>query len=180
MCDKVKETLVITLTSRFPVMDMLILMCDGVMHLSWDENCHTSKFVESFCWHDIDSMYVHHMKAWPLHAAMYRSGTVISKSFVGKDFLRNNWKYELTLFELTVHFRHEMIANSSHKLPKKWNFKLTMFELTVPNLYHLFRQKSHFTLDQIEFNVWATRKELNFVEWFETCECGTNCKQISD
>ena len=36
---------------------------------------------------------------------LYRLGTVNSKSFVGKDFLRNKWKYELT-----VHFKHEMIA----------------------------------------------------------------------
>ena len=35
----------------------------------------------------------------------YRSDTVNSKSFVGKDFLRVKWKYELT-----VHFKHEMIA----------------------------------------------------------------------
>ena len=46
---------------------------------------------------------------------MYRSGTVISKSFVGKDFLRNKWKYELTAFELTVHFRHEMITKNLHR-----------------------------------------------------------------
>ena len=34
-----------------------------------------------------------HFKIWSfLH---YRSGTVNSKSFVGKDFLRIEWKYEL-------------------------------------------------------------------------------------
>ena len=32
-------------------------------------------------------------------------GTVNSKSFVGKDFLRNKWKYELTM-----HFKHEIIG----------------------------------------------------------------------
>ena len=32
----------------------------------------------------------------------YRSGTVNSKSFVGKDFLRIKWNFELTVFELTV------------------------------------------------------------------------------
>ena len=35
----------------------------------------------------------------------YRLGTVNSKSFVGKDFFRNKWKYELT-----VHFKHEIIG----------------------------------------------------------------------
>ena len=40
----------------------------------------------------------------------YRSGTVNSESFVGKDFLRIKWKYELAMFELTVHFKHEMIG----------------------------------------------------------------------
>ena len=34
----------------------------------------------------------------------YRSDTVNSKSFVGKVLLRIKWK-----FELTVHFKHEMI-----------------------------------------------------------------------
>ena len=36
---------------------------------------------------------------------LYMSGTVNSKSFVNKDFLQNKWKYELT-----VHFKHEMIG----------------------------------------------------------------------
>ena len=35
----------------------------------------------------------------------YRSGTVNSKSFVGKVLLRIKWK-----FELTVHFKHEMLG----------------------------------------------------------------------
>ena len=36
----------------------------------------------------------------------YRSGTVNSKSFVTKVLLRIKWK-----FELTVHFKHEMLGN---------------------------------------------------------------------
>ena len=36
---------------------------------------------------------------------LYRSGMVNSKSFIGKDFLRNKWKYELTMY-----FKHEMIG----------------------------------------------------------------------
>ena len=35
----------------------------------------------------------------------YRSGTVNSKSFVGKVFLRKKWKYEVTM-----HFKHAMIG----------------------------------------------------------------------
>ena len=35
----------------------------------------------------------------------YRSGTVNSKSFVGKDFLRIKWKCELT-----VYFKYEIIG----------------------------------------------------------------------
>ena len=35
----------------------------------------------------------------------YRSGTVNSKSFVGKILLRIKWK-----FELTVHFKHEILG----------------------------------------------------------------------
>ena len=30
----------------------------------------------------------------------YRSGTVNSKSFIGKDLLRNKWKYEFTVHEM--------------------------------------------------------------------------------
>ena len=40
-----------------------------------------------------------------LQKYFYRLGTVNSKLFAGKDFLRNKWKYELT-----VHFKHEMIG----------------------------------------------------------------------
>ena len=40
----------------------------------------------------------------------YRSGTVNSKSFVSKDFLRIKWNFELTVFELIVYFKHEMIG----------------------------------------------------------------------
>ena len=36
---------------------------------------------------------------------LYRLGTVNSKSFVGKHFLQNKWKYELTMY-----FKHEMIG----------------------------------------------------------------------
>ena len=36
---------------------------------------------------------------------LYKAGTVHSKSFVGKDFLQNKWKYELTM-----QFQHEMIG----------------------------------------------------------------------
>ena len=38
-------------------------------------------------------------------ARFYRSGTVNSKSFVGKVLLRIKWK-----FELTVYFKHEMLG----------------------------------------------------------------------
>ena len=36
---------------------------------------------------------------------VYRLGTVNSKSFVSKVLLRIKWK-----FELTVHFKHEMVG----------------------------------------------------------------------
>ena len=38
-------------------------------------------------------------------SARYRSGMVNSKSFVGKVLLRTKWN-----FELTVHFKHEMLG----------------------------------------------------------------------
>ena len=37
--------------------------------------------------------------------AYYRLGTVNSKSYVGKNLLRIKWK-----FELTVHFKHEILG----------------------------------------------------------------------
>ena len=40
-----------------------------------------------------------------LEANYYRLGTVNSKSFIGKILLRIKWK-----FELTVHFKHEMLG----------------------------------------------------------------------
>ena len=44
----------------------------------------------------------------------------------------NWWNFELTMFKLTVHYKHEMrgIWQRFHR-----NFELTMFELTVPDLY---------------------------------------------
>ena len=51
------------------------------------------------------------------------------------------------MFELTLHFKHEMIEilqKISKKLRIKWNFELTMFELTVPGLYVLLRVDLYF------------------------------------
>ena len=45
-------------------------------------------------------MYVYKIKH-----NVYRSGTVNSKSFVGKVLLRIKWK-----FELTVYFKHEILG----------------------------------------------------------------------
>ena len=43
----------------------------------------------------------------------------------------NWWNFELTMFELTMHFKREMIGilPNIHR-----NFELTVFELTVPDL----------------------------------------------
>ena len=69
-----------------------------------------------------------------MNTRSYRSGTVNSKLFVGKVFLRIKWK-----FELTVPFKHKMIeqifTETSLKIRIKWNFELTVFELTMPDLY---------------------------------------------
>ena len=64
----------------------------------------------------------------------YRSGTVNSKSFVGKDFLQNKWKYELTM-----HFKHEMKENISQKLRIKWNFELNV--PFWPFVFHNYQKK---------------------------------------
>ena len=76
------------------------------------------------------------------HNETYRSGTVNSKSFIGKVLLRIKWK-----FELTVHFKHEMLGkwkkNISQQLRIKWNFELNVFELTVPDLYNTIDRLSN-------------------------------------
>ena len=58
-----------------------------------------------------------------------RLGTINSKSFDGTD----KWK-----FELTVHFKHEIMGKhfteNLQTLWIKWNFKLNVFELTVINV----------------------------------------------
>ena len=62
--------------------------------------------------------------------ACYRSGTFNSKSFVGKDFLRIKWKYELT-----VQFKHEIIGKHLTGTSNKVELRnLTVFKLTVPDL----------------------------------------------
>ena len=64
------------------------------------------------------------------HASCYRSGTVNSKSFVSKDFLQNKWKYELT-----VHFKHEMMGKhfteTSNKVELRINHVLITRALPV-------------------------------------------------
>ena len=49
----------------------------------------------------------------------YRSGTVNSKSFVSKDFLQIKWKYELT-----VHFKHEMIGKHFTETSNQLEFRI--------------------------------------------------------
>ena len=49
------------------------------------------------------------------------------------------------VFELTVHYKHEMIGirqrfHRNFELSEKWNFELTVFELTVPDLYKQMRE----------------------------------------
>ena len=58
--------------------------------------------------------------------------------------------FKLTVFELTVYFKHEMIGF----LPNiHSNFELTVFELTVPDLYRQFRDK----INQIAVSfVWGS------------------------
>ena len=59
------------------------------------------------------------------------------------------WNFKLTVFELTMHFKHENdrnLAKISQKLRIKWNFELTVFELTVPDLYdfNCFTEQKYF------------------------------------
>ena len=54
----------------------------------------------------------------------YRSGTVNSKSFVNKDFLGNNWKYELTM-----HFKHEMIGKHFTETSNKVELRINRIRI---------------------------------------------------
>ena len=44
----------------------------------------------------------------------------------------NWWNVKLTVFELTMHYKHEMIGICQRF---QRNFEFTVFELTVPDLY---------------------------------------------
>ena len=51
------------------------------------------------------------------------------------------WNFKLTMFQLTVHFKHEMIGilpNIHYNFRIKWNFELTVFELTVPTWIRIY------------------------------------------
>ena len=62
---------------------------------------------------------------------IYKSGMVNLKSFVSKDFLRNKWKYELTMY-----FKHEMIRKHFTETSNKVELRIKgVFQLTVPDLY---------------------------------------------
>ena len=56
---------------------------------------------------------------------MYRSGTINSKSFISKDFLRNKWKYDLT-----VHFKHEMIGKQFTETSNKVELRINRVRIT--------------------------------------------------
>ena len=53
-----------------------------------------------------------------------------SKSFVGKDFLRNKWKYELTVLELTMPNLHKHTFGKTYRRNNTlYMYKLMWFEL---------------------------------------------------
>ena len=60
--------------------------------------------------------------------SIYMLGTVNSKSFVGKDFLQNKWKYELT-----VNFNHKMIAKRFTESSNKVELRINLARAVVHN-----------------------------------------------
>ena len=59
-----------------------------------------------------------HVRTIPIDTPMciytlYRLDTINLKSFIGKNFLWNKWKHDLTVFELAMHFKHEMIGKKN-------------------------------------------------------------------
>ena len=59
-------------------------------------------------WRILDQLLL--FRASFMFARYYRSATVNSKSFISKYFLRSKWIFKLNVFDLTVHFKHEMIG----------------------------------------------------------------------
>ena len=54
----------------------------------------------------------------------YRSGTVNSKSFFGKDLLQIQWKYELT-----VYFKHETIGKHFTETSNKVKLRINCLRI---------------------------------------------------
>ena len=63
---------------------------------------------------------------WSPIKTLYRSGTVNLESFVGKDFLQNKWKYELT-----THFKHEMIRKHFKETSNKVELRISRVRINL-------------------------------------------------
>ena len=64
---------------------------------------------------------------------VYRFGRVNSKSFVDKDFFRNKWKYELTM-----HFRHEMIGKHFTETSNKVELCINSVRINRVRINHVW------------------------------------------
>ena len=54
------------------------------------------------------------------------------------------WNFKLTMFELTMYFKHEIIRMWQRfykKIELSGTFDLNMFDLSMPSLYYGFRIK---------------------------------------
>ena len=110
----------------------------------------------------------------------YRLGTVNWKSFVGKDFLWIKLKYELT-----VHFKHEMIAKHSKETLNKVELRINRVRInrTRPVAARRERGKGNqqtrleiIIIIKVEifqsllricgpWSIWASDKKINWPGW---------------
>ena len=84
----------------------------------------------------------------------YRSGTVNSKSFVGRDFLWNKWKYELTM-----HFKHEMIGKHFTETSNKVELRINRFPINRARPVLLY---SEWTQDCVRYSSFQQNALIGF------------------
>ena len=73
----------------------------------------------------------------------YRSGTVNSKSFVGKAFLRIKWKYGLT-----GHFKHEMIGKHFTETSYKVELQINRLRINRVRPASVFHEEKNISIPQ--------------------------------
>ena len=92
---------------------------------------------------------------------IYRSDTVNSKSFVSKVFLRNKWKYELT-----VDFKHEMIGKHFTETSNKVELRIN--HVRINRVRPVYRK--YYKCDCLLFTCPNTIFQVMKLKWLTPCQ----------